>query len=202
MAQNNTPPSGYVKKETMMLVALIAFVVGFLGGIVFYIFKSDSGPALQQQGQVQQQVDQSESAIRALEQEVLTNPNNRQAWVNLGHNYFDTDKPDKAIFAYNKALELNPNDANVLTDLGVMYRRNNQPNEALEAFNKAIAIDPTHPTPRFNKGIVFLFDLKDKEAGLAVWQELVDINPEATAPDGKLVSEVIAAMRAEDQTLK
>ena len=202
MAQDNTPPSGYVKKETMMLVALIAFVIGFLGGIVFYIFKSDSTPALQQQSQVQQQADQTENAIRALEQEVLTNPNNLQAWVNLGHNYFDTDKADKAIFAYNKALELNPNDANVLTDLGVMYRRNKQPNEALAAFNKAIAIDPSHPTPRFNKGVVFLFDLKDKEAGLAIWQELVDVNPEATAPDGKLVSEIIAAMRTEDQPLK
>jgi cytochrome c-type biogenesis protein CcmH/NrfG len=202
VAQNNTPPSGYVKKETMMLVALIAFVIGFFGGIVFYIFKSDSTPALQQQGQVQQQVDQTENAIRSLEQEVLSNPNNLQAWVNLGHNYFDIDKADKAIFAYNKALELNPNDANVLTDLGVMYRRNNQPNEAINTFDKAIAIDPSHPTPRFNKGVVFLFDLKDKEAGLAVWQELVDINPGATAPDGKLVSEVITAMRTEDQTLK
>jgi tetratricopeptide (TPR) repeat protein len=83
-----------------------------------------------------------------------------------------------------------------------MYRRNNQPNEAINTFDKAIAIDPSHPTPRFNKGVVFLFDLKDKEAGLAVWQELVDINPGATAPDGKLVSEVITAMRTEDQTLK
>jgi len=208
VVQNTTPPKGYIKKETMMLVALIAFVIGFLGGIVFYIFKSDSNPALQQQGQIQQQGQvqqqeaQTENAIRALEQEVLSNPNNLQAWVNLGHNYFDTDKADKAIFAYNKALELNPNDANVLTDLGVMYRRDNQPKEAIAAFDKAIAIDPTHPSSRFNKGVVILFDLKDKEAGLAIWQELVDINPAATAPDGKLVSEIIAGMRAAGQPLK
>ncbi len=202
MAQNTTTPSGYVKKETMMLVALIAFVIGFMGGIIFYIFKSDSNPALQQQSQVQQQTNQDESAIMALEQEALANPNNRQAWVTLGHKYFDTQNFDKAIFAYNKALELNPNDANVLTDLGVMYRRSNRPDDAIDAFNKAIAIDPSHPTSRFNKGVVFLFDKKDKEAGLAVWQELVDINPEATAPDGKLVSEIIATLRAKDEAAK
>ncbi len=202
MAQNTTTPSGYVKKETMMLVALIAFVIGFMGGIIFYIFKSDSNPALQQQSQVQQQTNQDESAIMALEQEALANPNNRQAWVTLGHKYFDTQNFDKAIFAYNKALELNPNDANVLTDLGVMYRRSNRPDDAIAAFNKAIAIDPSHPTSRFNKGVVLLFDKKDKEAGLAVWQELVDINPEATAPDGKLVSEIIATLRAKDEAAK
>ncbi|MBC8317894.1 MAG: tetratricopeptide repeat protein [Desulfobulbaceae bacterium] len=202
MAKDTAPPSGYVKKETMMMIALIAFVIGFLGGIVFYIFKTDSGPGTQQPSQAQQQTNQIESAILALEGEVLTNPSNRDAWVNLGHNYFDTDQPQKAIFAYNKALELNANDANVLTDLGVMYRRNNQPNEAISAFDRAIAIDPSHTTPRFNKGVVFLFDLKDQDAGLAIWQELVDVNPGATAPDGKLVSEIIATMRAEDTPLK
>lgn len=202
MAKESSAPSGYIKKETVMLIALIAFVLGFLGGIVFYIFKSDPGPAVQQQAQVQPQVDQKESAILALEQEVLANPNNRQAWVTLGHNYFDTNRFEKAIFAYNKALALNANDPNVLTDLGVMYRRSKQPNKAIESFDKAIAIEPSHPTARFNKGVVLIFDMNDREGGLAVWQELVDINPAATAPDGSLVSEIIVKMRAEDTTAK
>ena len=83
-----------------------------------------------------------------------------------------------------------------------MYRRSNKPNEAIEAFDKAIAIDPQHPTARFNKGVVLLFDIKDKEAGLSVWQELVNMNPAATAPDGKLVSEIIATLQAQDETAK
>ena len=36
-----------VKKETMWIVALIAVIVGFLGGVVFGIYKSDTGKPFQ-----------------------------------------------------------------------------------------------------------------------------------------------------------
>lgn len=195
--------SGYVKKETMLLVALAALVTGFLGGIVFSVYKSPAppitaqGPSLPQQQAPQQQGFSQDQADRilALEKEVATNPGNREAWTLLGNIWFDTNKYDKAIKAYSKALELDPNDANVWTDLGVMYRRNSQPDKALEAFEKAIAVDPRHEVSRFNKGIVLLHDKNDMEGAIKAWEELVQINPSAMAPSGQPIREMIEELR-------
>lgn len=188
--------STYVKKETMLLIALIAVVAGFLGGIVFSVYysgpeqsvrSSAPGTASQDRALTEQQANR----ILALEKEVTANPDNVDAWSQLGHVYFDTDNYPKAIKAYEKSLQLRPDDANILTDLGVMYRRNGQPDEALKAFDRAIKIDPGHEQSRFNKGVVLRYDLNDREGAIKAWEELLKINPAATLSDGRPLREAI-----------
>lgn len=183
----------------MLIVALVALVVGFLGGIFYSAVQSGpsgggqtaSAPAGSQQQQQSKMSNEQARQILALEQEVAANPSNVEAWTQLGHVYFDTGNPPKAILAYQKSLELNPDNPNVLTDLGVMFRRNGQPEKALEVFDKAMAIDPMHQQSRFNKGIVLHFDMNDKEGAAKAWDELLKINPNAKAPDGQPLREVI-----------
>lgn len=192
----------FVKKETMYLVALGAVIAGFLAGVVFSAFQRSDLPVAGAPPQQQQQAGGSgfspEQADRILmlEREVATNPNNAEAWTQLGNIWYDSGKADKAIEAYQKSLAINPGNADVLTDMGVMYRSSNQPQKAVEAFDKAIAADPKHKISRFNKGIVLIFDIKDLEAGLKAWEELVAIYPDAAAPDGKLISQMISEFRA------
>lgn len=200
MVAQKKSESGMVKKETMLIVALIALVVGFLGGIFYSAMQSPSGnvqtasappPPSQQQSQSNISNEQAR-AILSLEQAVAADPTNADAWLQLGNVYYDTGNPPKAIKAYEKYLELrSAGDPNVLTDLGVMYRRNGQPKKAVEAFDKAIALDPKHQQSWFNKGIVLRYDLNDREGAIKAWQELLKINPDAVAPNGKPVSEVI-----------
>jgi cytochrome c-type biogenesis protein CcmH/NrfG len=190
--------NGYIKKETTMIIALVAVVAGFLMGIVFSVFNSGSsnvqtaapGPPPQAQNFSAQQASQ----ILALEKEVAANPESVSAWTRLGHVYYDTNNFSKAIRAYEKSLELNPNNPDVLTDLGVMYRRNGQPEEALKRFDMAIQADPQHQQSRFNKGVVLNFDLNDKEGAKKAWEELIEINPMATLPNGQPVSEAIKTL--------
>jgi len=190
--------NGYVKKETTIIIALVAVIAGFLMGIVFSVFNSGSssvqtsvpGPAPQAQNFSAQQASQ----ILALEKEVAANPENGSAWTQLGHVYYDTNNFSKSIRAYEKSLELNPNDPNVLTDLGVMYRRNGQPEEALKRFDMAAQTDPQHEQSRFNKGVVLNYDLNDREGAKKAWEELLEINPMATSPNGQLVSEAIKTL--------
>jgi cytochrome c-type biogenesis protein CcmH/NrfG len=157
----------------------------------------------QQSQQPQQQAAQEETItedqakrILALEKEVAANPNNADAWTQLGNLYFDTNNFESAIRSYKKSLALKPNNANIQTDLGVMYRRAGQPQEAIKAFEKAVQIDPKHEIARFNTGIVFLHDLNDREGALKAWQDLVDINPAAMTPGGKPLAEMIKALSA------
>jgi cytochrome c-type biogenesis protein CcmH/NrfG len=198
MAKQKSPEGNYVKKETMLIVALIALVIGFLGGVFYSALQSGptgsvqtaSAPSQQEQQQPGLTSEQART-ILALEQEVAANPTNVEAWTQLGHVYYDTDNPAKAIIAYEKSLELRPNDPNVLTDLGVMYRRSRQPEKALAAFDQAMSIAPNHEQSRFNKGVVLRYDLNDREGALKAWEELLKINPNALAPNGMPVSEAI-----------
>jgi cytochrome c-type biogenesis protein CcmH/NrfG len=193
--------SGYVKKETALLIAVVAVVAGFLGGAVFSVYYTgpsqsiqSSAPPPPSSGSAQGLTSQQAGSILALEKEVASNPDNGSAWTQLGHIYFDTNKPAKAIRAYEKSLALQPDNPNVLTDLGVMYRRNGQPAKALEVFDKAIALNPRHEQARFNKGIVLKFDLNDREGAIQAWEELLKINPAATLSNGQPVSEAIKTL--------
>ena len=198
MAKQKSPEGNYVKKETMLIVALIAVVIGFLGGVFYSALQSGPSGSIQKTSAPSQQPQQqpgltSEQArtILSLEQEVVANPENVEAWTQLGHVYYDTNNVSKAINAYEKSLELRPNDPNVLTDLGVMYRRSGQPEKALAAFDKAMGIAPNHEQSRFNKGVVLRYDLNDREGAIKAWEELLKINPNALAPNGRPVSEAI-----------
>lgn len=201
MTNNTNIPDGYIKKETMWFVALVALAFGFLAGIVFSVYKSGPSPApvtpqaIQQQSQNPSTDAQTTQNILALEKEVVAHPDNVEAWTQLGNYYFDSNNFGKAIEAYNKSLALNPNNADVLTDLGVMYRRNGNPKEAIAAFDRAIAINPNHPTARFNRGIVQLYDLKDREGAIKTWEELVKLHPDAKAPNGQPVTEIITTVK-------
>ena len=197
MAKKETTETGMIKNSTALLIALITLGVGFLGGVVFSAYKSGSGVPLpqtapQQQASKEQQITEDQAKnILALEKEVAADPNNTDTWTRLGNLYFDTDNFESAIRAYEKSLSQNPNNANVQTDLGVMYRRNGQPKKAVEAFDRAIKIDPKHEVSRFNKGIVLLHDLNDKEGALKAWEELIAVNPAAMTPSGQPLKDLL-----------
>ena len=189
----------YIRKETFWLVTLLALAVGFFGGVMFAVLKSDTGvvPGTPQARAPQTQVatPARPNMIASLEDETAKNPQNTRAWVELGNEYFDSDQFEKAIWAYQKALELEPNSANVWTDLGVMYRRSGKPNEAIKAFDKAIEVDPKHEPSRLNKGIVLLHDMQDFDGAIAAWEALLEVNPIAMAPTGRSVDEMIQQMK-------
>jgi cytochrome c-type biogenesis protein CcmH/NrfG len=190
-----------VKKETMWLVAFIALVVGFIGGVVFGVYKTGSDKPIQksmisQPAEKKQDVSvESAAQIFKLEKTTKENPDDVAAWIALGNLYFDTGNHQKAITAYTKALALNPNNANVMTDLGVMYRRNGEPKKAVETFDKAAKIDPKHETALFNKGIVLMHDLNDLDGAIRAWEELVKRNPAATSPTGQPLKDLIEKLK-------
>jgi cytochrome c-type biogenesis protein CcmH/NrfG len=193
MTKGGKTNGAWVKKETMLLVAFICLVIGFVGGIAFSVYKqvpalSDNTgrkPTEMAQFQPSGPTEEQLSMIRHLEKEAAQNPRDLQQWIQLGNAYFDTHQAKQAIQAYIKALELSPNNADVWTDLGIMYRRDGQPDKAIDAFDKAIAADPRHEPSRFNKGLVLMHDLNDRDGAIKAWEGLIEINPDAVVPGGK-----------------
>jgi len=182
------------KQKQPYLAFAIIFIVGFVCGVGFAVYKLGAGEGQQTVAANQQtnaEADQMAAAITNLEAAVTAKPDDFQSWVQLGHLYYDTGQAEKAISAYTTSLKYHSGDANLLTDLGVMYRQVKQPEKAIEMFKKAQAMDPIHQPSRFNEGIVRFYDLKDTEGAIASWEELLKINPDATAGNGQKIREFV-----------
>lgn len=210
MTQPKTQANRRVEPErqgakNQLITYCIIFLLGFLSGVAFSVYKGDiAAPPAQDAGQAQNQPHSEEmlQAIRNLEEEVTANPQNHQAWTRLGNLYYDTRQPEKAIAAYTKSLELHEGDANIITDLGVMYRQAEQPQKAIEMFDRAMKTDPTHLPSRYNKGIVLMYDLNDPQGAIAAWEEILKIDPEAKAGTGEPIRDMIEHFKKEHAATK
>ena len=179
-------------RQPMTWIIITCVLVSFIAGAGFSAFQLGNGSP----GTASMPSGVS-SRIAALKAEVTRNPDNVNAWINLGNTYFDSDQYQASIDAYSRALELDPLNANVITDMGVMFRRSGRPEKAVEAFDRAIAADPTHETSRMNKGIVMLNDLNDTRGAVAAWEGLLQLNPYFMVGNGKSLKEIVAAYKEE-----
>lgn len=202
MSQQSHENTSYVRSNTMYMAVVAALIIGlFLGNLFTTLFAPQK--EVQRREVATPSAEQTSpnsgpdftSHILELEQQLLTDPNNVANWTHLGNLYFDSQQFKPAIRAYVKSLELEPNNANVWTDLGVMYRNDKQHTKALDAFAHAVTLNPAHETARFNSGIVLYFDLAKHAEGLAQWEELLTINPQAKAPNGMFVRDMIKELQ-------
>lgn len=182
-----------VSKQTFYITILVVFIAGFLSGVGFAVFKLGNSQTATAPGVAQQSgsSQQEAQAILNMEAEITANPDNYNAWTQLGHLYFDSDQYNKAIGAYTKSLELHSGDANLWTDLGVMYRRSGDSQKAIEAFDKAISMNPTHEPSQMNKGIVLHYDLGKTEEAVVMWESVLKLNPDSRTANGTRLQEFV-----------
>lgn len=165
-----------MKKETVLL-AVVVVAVGFLAGVIYSNSQKSSNNS-SSQATSSAPIKNYQQEIQMLTKLVKQEPENRNAWVRLGHNYFDSDQMMKAIEAYDQALNLDGNDANVLTDQGVMYRRVGWYDKAIDNFKKASQLNPSHLQSLFNLGIVYRYDTNELAKARDVWTKYLEIAPE------------------------
>jgi cytochrome c-type biogenesis protein CcmH/NrfG len=195
MAKTEQPNlKAHMRKETALLIALLALAVGFFGGVFFGVYKSGPSVAGMPGASPAAQRDFS-GEIAALEKRTREEPANVGAWIELGNLYFDADQYEKSILAYRKALDLKPDNADVWTDMGVMQRKAGRSQEAVTSFDRAIAVNPRHEISRLNKGIVLLHDLQDPQGAIRTWEGLLEINPTASFPGGMSVDQMIQQLK-------
>lgn len=207
MAQGTQILKGYVKTSNMYLIALVTLSIGFLGGVLFSSYrmasmtpapKGESAPQAMPGSAPPAQMPMTKAqsdTLAALLQATQATPDNVKAWTQLGHLYFDMGRNEKAIQAYEKSLALDPNRPDVWTDLGVMYRRAGNSKKSVESFDRALSFNSRHEVALFNKGVVLMHDLNDQDAAITAWKALVEINPNAKAPNGQLIRNMVAGLQ-------
>ena len=178
-----------MKKETVILVVVIAFLVGFITGATVAILKGKKGaegPAMVQKPQMAPAPAppgpsplEIASKIQTLKDIVNKDPKNLPAWVELGNLYFDSNQPKEAIEAYKQYLAVKPDNADVRTDMGIMYRNLGDFDRALEEFRKAAQSDPKHVNSRYNLGLVLLHDKRDIKGAIQAWEDYLRVDPKS-----------------------
>ena len=138
------PSSTTVKKQTLYLAVAAALITGFLGGVVFSVYRA---PVDNHQHQTAGENKEAAEAIASLEKAVQDNPKDAQALIQLGHAYFDTGQAKQAIEVYVKALALEPGKVDVMTDLGVMYHQDNQHQKYPTCDPESSDVFPVHGFP-------------------------------------------------------
>ncbi len=182
-----------MKKETVILVVVIAFLVGFISGATVVILRGTKGaekvamvpktpmapPGAPAPGPPARDPMAVASEIQTLKDIVKKDPKNLPAWVELGNIYFDTDQPKEAIDAYSHYLAAKPDNPDVRTDMGIMYRKLGQFDKALEEFRKAAQSDPKHVNSRYNIGLVLLHDKQDMQGAIKASEEYLKVDPDS-----------------------
>jgi len=179
-----------MKKETVILVVVIAFLAGFVCGATVAILKGKKGEQIARVPQKPQMAPQETPAppsgpspaevaskIDALKEILKKDPKNLSAWVELGNLYFDSNQPQEAIKAYTEYLKIKPDSADVRTDLGIMYRNVGEIDKAIEEFRKAAQLDPKHVNSRYNLGLVLLHDKRDIKSAVKAWEDYLKVDP-------------------------
>jgi hypothetical protein len=129
----------------------------------------DSG-TVPEESEPKQIPEESRLAIAQAHQKTESEPNNLEAWRELGNAYFDADMFTQAITAYNRALAIKPDDTNILNDQGAMYRQTGDFTRALANFEKARQVDPYNLESLYNSGYVLAFDLNQIEKAIVMWR--------------------------------
>jgi len=180
-----------MKKETVILIVVIAFLVGFISGATVAILRGTKGAEKTAMVQKPQMAPpgapapappardsiEAASQVQTLKEILKKDPKNLPAWVELGNLYFDTDQPKEAIEAYSRYLAVKPDNPDVRTDMGIMYRKLGQFDRALEEFRKAARSDPKHVNSRYNIGLVLLHDKQDIQGAIKAWEEYLKVDP-------------------------
>jgi len=178
-----------MKKETVILMVVIALLVGFITGATVAILRGKrgvEGSAMVQKPQMAPSPASPDpsslevaSKIQTLKDILKKDPKNLPAWMELGNLYFDSNQPKEAIEAYSQYLAIKPDNADVRTDMAIMYRNLGEMDLALEQFQKAAQSDPKHVNSRYNIGIVLLHDKQDVKGAIKAWEEYLKVDPKS-----------------------
>ena len=108
-------------------------------------------------------------AIQMYKQQLLSDPSNYMAHVNLGSEYKNSGRINDAIFEYEKAIILKPKDPLAYVGLGVLYfslarkyvnngqveNGNIELNKAINQYKKAAELEPGNPSFLYTLGTMY-----------------------------------------------
>jgi tetratricopeptide (TPR) repeat protein len=104
-------------------------------------------------------------------------PENAEAWNNLGRAYGELNRYDDAIEAYRQILRIDPEHAYVRNIIGAMYVFSGNPSAAVVAFRQALRFNPEDDKAWGNLGTTY-GNLNRYDDAIEAFRQTLRINPE------------------------
>lgn len=120
-----------------------------------------------------------EQRIDTAQRRTALDPNDFNAWAELGNAWFDADVAAQAIQAYDHALAIRPDDADVLNDQGAMFYSIGDTRRAVANFERVLAIDPGNLESLYNLGYICAFDLQQGERAREIWRRYLALDSQS-----------------------
>ena len=112
--------------------------------------------AYNNRGNMHQERDDFEDAIRDYNKAIDLDPNHAKAYYNRGAAYTAKGEPDLAIKDCTTAIDLNSYDANAYNNRGQAYYERGDFEDAIRDYNRAIHLDRDHAIAYYNRGHIYL----------------------------------------------
>ncbi|QYK05520.1 c-type cytochrome biogenesis protein CcmI [Shewanella zhangzhouensis] len=113
--------------------------------------------------------------VQMMEMAVQAEPDNSQAWFNLGHAYISANRFDEAVSAFDKVMELVGTHAELLGPkaTALYYKNNQQMSAEIQALiDQSLALDPQDPSTLLLVGMDSFFTANYQKA-IDAWQSIL-----------------------------
>ncbi len=121
-----------------------------------------------------------DKAIAASRKLIEIEPDNADAYYNLGYMFVKQEKFKEAAEEFKKAIELRPNFEFAYSNLGYCYTKLKKYKESIEVYKKLTSLNPQNGEAWLSVGIGYMF-LRNFLAALEPMQKAVEINPQSTS---------------------
>lgn len=121
-----------------------------------------------------------DKAIAASRKLIEIEPDNADAYYNLGYMFVKQEKFKEAAVEFTKAIELRPNFEFAYSNLGYCYTKLKKYKESIEVYKKLTSLNPQNGEAWLSVGIGYMF-LRNFMAALEPMQKAVEINPQSTS---------------------
>lgn len=130
----------------------------------------DQGIKYGQSGQI-------DHAIKEFEHILLIDPNNVDAFNNLGVAYFHLRDFKKSLYYQSKAVDTEPKNPQIYFNRGLLLGKYMfKDREAISDYTKAISLEPKYVRAYLNRGLAYYF-LHEYEKAISDFNTIVEINP-------------------------
>ena len=125
--------------------------------------------------------------IRHAQKAIDLDPNDVNAYLNMGDAYVNLQDHREAIRCFQKAIDLDPNNADAYYSMGVAYTeqatfgnaflKSQNKQKAIQYYQKAIDLDPNHIDAYLNMGTIYT-ELHDYKEAMRYFQKVIDVDPD------------------------
>lgn len=132
--------------------------------------------SLFKEGSAALEAKQYERAIHLFQESVRLNPDNADAWHDLGVAHLFLDQYDECLSNFLEAVKRNPKDARLWRSVGSAYSILKKYPDALASYQEAVGIDPQYALAWYDLGLTY-DNMHDYEQAVRGFRQAVTLDP-------------------------